>query len=116
MHPLGSVQPHTTCSLQVGCHLSIHFVPFADFKKRFHCFQGCHVPLVDVLRGDLEEKVPQVLDQGLRVPLWVELPREVTVRAAATPWAPGETVAQREDMSPSPTTWSSFRLKTSSCW
>lgn len=60
------------------CHLSIHFVPFADFKKRFHGFQGHRVPLVDVLGGELKEEVPEVPDQGLRVPLWIELPGEVT--------------------------------------
>lgn len=59
-------------------HLSIHLVPTADFKKRLHGFQGCHVPLVDVLGGELEEEVPEVPDQGLGVALWIELPGEVT--------------------------------------
>lgn len=88
--PLGPHNLTQNAPLPTGGHLSIHFVPFADFQQRFHCLQGCHVPLVDVLGSDLMEEVTQVPDQGLRVPLWVELPGEVTMRATATPPAAGE--------------------------
>lgn len=81
----------TPCTaLPIGGHLSVHFAPFADFKQRFHSLQGCHIPLVDVLRGDLKEEVTQLPDQGLGVSLWVELPGEGTMRGIAIPQAPGE--------------------------
>lgn len=124
-YPLGPAQPHTLCNPQActtshsvpprpaqpqtlclplptsaASHLSIHPMPFADFEQRFHGLQGSHIPLVDVLGGHPKEEVPQVLDQGLRVPLWVELPGEGTVTAAATPRAAGKTVLQQAGGSP----------------
>lgn len=92
----------TPCAaLPIAGHLSIHVMPFADFKQRFHSLQGCHIPLVDVLRGDLKEEVTQLPDQGLGVSLWVELPGEVTMRGIAIPRQPGKAAAQQAGRSPS---------------
>lgn len=90
VYPIGLHNLIPRAPLPTGGHLSIHFVPFADFKQRFHGLQGCHVPFVDVVGGNLKEEVIQVLDQGLGIPLWVELPGEVTMRATTTPRVAGE--------------------------
>lgn len=90
VYPIGLHNLIPCAPLPTGGHLSIHFAPFADFKQRFHGLQGCHVPFVDVVGGNLKEEVIQVLDQGLGIPLWVELPGEVTMRATTTPRVAGE--------------------------